>query len=49
VPPAAGVNSSIHDMALWLVAQTGHRQDVLTQAMLDATHQPQVVTPGSWS
>ena len=46
VPPAAGVNSSIHDMAQWLVAQTGHRPDVLTPAMLEAIHQPQVRTPG---
>jgi beta-lactamase class C len=46
VPPAAGVNSSIHDMAQWLIAQTGHRPDVLTPAMLEAIHQPQVVTPG---
>jgi beta-lactamase class C len=46
VPPAAGVNSSIHDMALWLNAQLGHRPDVLTQTMLDAVHTPQVSTPG---
>jgi beta-lactamase class C len=46
VPPAAGVNSSIHDMALWLSAQMGHRPDVLTPAMLEAIHQPQVSTPG---
>jgi beta-lactamase class C len=46
VPPAAGVNSSIHDMAQWLIAQMGHRPDVLTQAMLDAIHTPQVSTPG---
>ena len=46
VPPAAGVNSSIHDMALWLNAQLGHRPDVLTQTMLDAVHTPQVTTPG---
>jgi beta-lactamase class C len=46
VAPAAGVNSSIHDMAQWLVAQMGHRPDVLTQSMLDAIHTPQVSTPG---
>lgn len=46
VPPAAGVNSSIHDMAQWLVAQMGHRPEVLNQAMLDAIHTPQVRTPG---
>jgi len=46
VPPAAGVNSSIHDMAQWLIAQTGHRPEVLTQSMLDAIHTPQVLTAG---
>lgn len=46
VPPAAGVNASIHDMALWLIAQMGHRPDVLPQALLNATHAPQVNTPG---
>ena len=29
VAPAAGVNASISDMAQWLIAQTGHRPDVL--------------------
>jgi len=46
VPPAAGVNSSIHDMAQWLIAQSGHRPDVLTPAMLDQIHLPEVNTPG---
>ena len=45
VPPAAGVNSSIHDMAQWLIAQMGHRPDVLTPAMLDAIHSPGISTP----
>jgi beta-lactamase class C len=46
VPPAAGVNSSIHDMAQWLLAQMGHRPDVLTPEMLAAVHAPEVSTPG---
>ncbi len=46
VPPAAGVNASIHDMAQWLIAQTGHRTDVLPPAVLNETHTPQVATPG---
>ncbi len=46
VPPAAGVNSSIHDMAQWLIAQSGHRPDVLTPTMLDQIHLPEVNTPG---
>jgi beta-lactamase class C len=46
VPPAAGVNSSIHDMAQWLIAQTGHRPDVLPPTLLNQIHTPQVNTPG---
>lgn len=46
VPPAAGVNANIHDMALWLNAQLGHRQDVLDAELLKTTHTPQVNTPG---
>ena len=46
VPPAAGVNSSIHDMSQWLIAQMGHRPDVLSQTVLDQIHAPQVATPG---
>lgn len=46
VPPAAGVNSSIHDMAQWLIAQSGHRPDVLTASELNQIHTPQVSTPG---
>ena len=46
VPPAAGVNSSIHDMAQWLIAQSGHRPDVLTSDELNQIHTPQVSTPG---
>ena len=46
VPPAAGVNASIHDMAQWLIAQTGHRQDVLSDSVLNQIHTPQVNTPG---
>lgn len=46
VPPAAGVNSSIHDMAQWLIAQSGHRPDVLPASVLNQIHTPQVNTPG---
>jgi beta-lactamase class C len=46
VPPAAGVNASIHDMAQWLIAQTGYRPDVLSPDLLNTTHTPQVLTPG---
>jgi len=33
-------------MAQWLIAQTGHRQDVLTDSVLNQIHTPQVNTPG---
>ena len=43
--PAAGVNASISDMAQYLVAQTGHRPDVLSPRLLDNIHSPRVATP----
>lgn len=46
VPPAAGVNASIEDMALWLNAQLGHRPDVLSEELLNSIHTPMVNTPG---
>jgi len=45
IPPAAGVNTSIHDMAQWLIAQMGHRPDVLSPEVLADIHTPQVPTP----
>ena len=45
VPPAAGINASISDMALWAKAQLGHRPDVLTPALLADLHTPLVRTP----
>lgn len=45
VAPAAGVNASISDMAQWLVAQTGHRPDVLPSALLATLHAPLIDTP----
>ena len=46
VAPAAGVNASISDMAQWLIAQTGHRPDVLPAPLLATMHSPLVSTPG---
>jgi beta-lactamase class C len=46
VTPAAGVNASISDMAQWLIAQTGHRPDVLPESLLATLHAPVVDTPG---
>jgi beta-lactamase class C len=45
VAPAAGVNASISDMAQWLIAQTGHRPDVLPAPLLATLHAPVVATP----
>ncbi|MEO5628430.1 MAG: serine hydrolase domain-containing protein [Thermomonas sp.] len=45
VAPAAGVNASISDMAQWLIAQTGHRPDVLPAPLLATLHAPIVDTP----
>jgi beta-lactamase class C len=45
VMPAAGVNASISDMAQWLIAQTGHRPDVLPAPLLETLHRPVVSTP----
>jgi beta-lactamase class C len=46
VPGAAGVNSNIKDMALWMEAQMGEMPDVLDSKVLDTIHAPYVVTPG---
>lgn len=46
VPPAAGVNASIEDMAKWVNAQLGHNPDVLSHALLEKIQTPQVNTPG---
>ena len=46
VPAAAGINSNIKDMALWMEAQMGEMPDVLDARVLDTIHAPRVVTPG---
>lgn len=45
VAPAAGINASASDMAQWLIAQTGHRPDVLPEPLLATLHAPLVDTP----
>lgn len=45
VAPAAGVNASLRDMEQWLIAQMGGRPDVLSPALLDTLHTPEVNTP----
>ncbi len=45
VAPAAGVNASISDMAQWLIAQGGHRPDVLPAPLLATLQASVVATP----
>ena len=45
LPPAAGVNASASDMAQWLIAQTGHRPDVLPAPLLATLHAPSISPP----
>ena len=45
VAPAAGVNASIKDMSQWLIAQMGGRPEVLSPAVLQTLHTPEVSTP----
>ena len=45
VPPAAGVNASISDMAQWMIAQSGHRPDVLPAPLLATLHASLIDTP----
>jgi beta-lactamase class C len=45
VPAAGGVNSSINDLAKWMIAQMGERPDVLSDKVLDEAHRKRVPTP----
>lgn len=44
VAPAAGINASVQDLGKWLMAQMGHRPDVLSPTLLAALQTPQVET-----
>jgi beta-lactamase class C len=44
VAPAAGVNASILDLGDWLIAQLGHRPDVIAPALVDQITTKQVRT-----
>lgn len=46
VAPAAGANASANDMAQWMLAQLGHRLDVLDAELLEELRTPMVATPG---
>lgn len=45
VPAAGGVNCSITDLSLWLIAQMGGRPDVLPQPLLEDLHTPRINSP----
>lgn len=54
VPPAAGVNASVLDLAQWLIAQKGYRPDVLSPALIEPLREKRVRTlrdlrRGAWS
>ncbi len=46
VPAAGGVNGSIEDLAIWMLAQMGAAPDVLPRAALAEVQSPRVNTPG---
>ena len=46
VPAAGGVNGTIEDLAIWMLAQTGAAQDVLPANVLAAVQTPRAHTPG---
>jgi beta-lactamase class C len=46
VPAAGGINGSIEDLAIWMIAQTGAAADVLPANVLRAVQTPVVPTPG---
>jgi beta-lactamase class C len=45
VTPAAGINASIHDMALWLHALAGKRSEVIPLAVIEEVTKPHIKTP----
>src|SRR5690606_13329705 len=45
IPPAAGINASARDMAQWMIAQLGHRPEVLPPELLQEVQRPRVQTP----
>lgn len=45
IPAAGGVNSSVRDLARWMLAQMGAAPSVLPAATLATMHEPRVATP----
>jgi beta-lactamase class C len=44
VAPAAGINSSINDLAQWLIANLGHNPKVLSPALINEVTTPRIKT-----
>jgi beta-lactamase class C len=49
VPAAGGVNSSIKDLARWMIAQMGEEPEVISGRMLASLQEPRAYTPGELS
>jgi beta-lactamase class C len=45
VSPAGGVNASISDMAHWMIALLGNREDVISKQTLQTTYTPVIEAP----
>lgn len=45
---AGGINASISDMANYMIALTGHRPEIISQAVLDEIYEPQIGTNIRW-
>ena len=45
VAPAAGINASIHDMALWLHALIGGKPDIISPSIIEEVSKPVIRTP----
>jgi len=46
VPAAGGINGSIQDLSIWMLANMGLAPDVLSPAMLQQVQTPRINTPG---
>jgi len=46
IPAAGGINGSIKDLSIWMMAQMGLAPEVLPQAVLNAVQTPRIRTPG---
>jgi beta-lactamase class C len=45
VPAAGGINGSIQDLSIWMLANMGQAPDVLTPGMIEQVQTPRINTP----